>query len=200
MVGSSLSWRYSSCFSLQVKGNAFLISPWCPLIFLSKLLHFQQCSRHVHRIFCTDPYLLKSPGWMDVPKVMIQTGPNGEDPVIEVPNMGRWTTVWAGAKRWVSMGVSRLWGCWLLVSVWDCLRKTRHALQSEGTVFTHNILVLRWKHFNIFYKSSCRMLRIQAAQSWRLPVHGLFGSVWCQELRGQVGDVSGQPEFVWTLF
>ncbi len=36
--------------------------------------------------------------------------------------------------RWEFLDISRLWGCWLLVSVWDCLRKTQRALQSEATV------------------------------------------------------------------
>lgn len=108
-------------------------------------------------------------------------------------SQGRWTIVWARAKRRVLMEVA---GClWVF---WDGLRKTQHALQSEGTVFTHNTSA-QMKTFQ-HYKSLCRMLRMQAAQSWRLPVHGLFGSGRCQELHGQVGDVWGQPEFVWSLF
>lgn len=99
----------------------------------------------------------------------------------------------------VSMGVSRLWGCWLLVSVWDGLKKDTTCSTIWRDCIHSQYSCAQMKTFQ-HYKSWCRMLRMQAAQSWRLPVHGLFGSGRCQELHGQVGDVWGQPEFVWTLF
>lgn len=56
--------RVSVCICCKPRAIHFLISPWCPLIFVSNLFQFQPCSTHVIGFLAQIHICFKSLGWM----------------------------------------------------------------------------------------------------------------------------------------